>query len=209
MEVQAPIPPAIRLLEAAAGKRLVVFDLDNTLMDETQYLFAGYDTVAAVAAGGDAPRAAAMGQWLRRAFLKEGRGQLFERLLREFPNAVGGMSDWLAALHSAPVPGGLTCFDWVAPFCDGLSGRHLAILTNGNAGQQRNKFQQLAPAALRDRFTLCCAADHAPKPDPAGLFHLMGRFHCGAQETLFIGDTATDEACAAAAGVSFAWAPPL
>ena len=88
-----------------------------------------------------------------------GRGQLFERMLKEFPDAAGAMPYW--------------------------------------------------QDSLRDRFTLCCAADHAHKPDPAGLVCLPGRFHCLAQEMLFIFDTATDEACAAAAGVPFAWAPPL
>ena len=207
MEEQAQISPAIRLLEAAAGKRLVVFDLDNTLMDETEYLFAGYDAVALVASTGEMPRAAMMARWLQRAFLESGRGQLFERMRKEFPDAAGGIDDWLAALHSAQVPGGIAIFDWVAPFCDRLPERHFAILTNGHAGQQRNKFQQLFPASLRDRFTLCCAAEHAPKPDPAGLLHLMGRFQCPAPAALFIGDTTTDEACAAAAGGPFAWAP--
>ena len=207
MKQQTTVSPTDRLLVAAAGKRLVVFDLDNTLMDETQYLFAGYDAVARVAAGGSASLARNLTAWLRDEFQSGGRERLFERMAEHYPGVQGTVGDWLNELRTVKVS--LAMLPWVAPFCDALPHAALAILTNGNAVQQRNKYHQLQPAELRERMRLYCAAESKPKPSPAGLWSILEDSHCPPFAALFIGDTATDEACAAAAGVPFAWAPPL
>jgi FMN phosphatase YigB (HAD superfamily) len=195
------------LLSRVQGKRLVVFDLDNTLMDETRYLFAGYEAVARVAAGNSASLARNLTAWLRDEFESGGRERLFERMAERYPAVRGTVEDWLSELRTVKVD--LAMLPWVAPFCATVPHAAWAILTNGNAVQQRNKYHQLLPAELRDRMRLYCAAESKPKPSPAGLWRILEDAHCPPFAALMIGDTATDEACAVAAGVDFAWAPPV
>jgi HAD superfamily hydrolase (TIGR01549 family) len=180
---------------AAEGKRLVVCDLDNTLMDESRYLFAGYETIARQAGE---PRAAS---WMKDQFEYTGQEGLFEITRKTFPGMKGSLEEWLETLRWVEVT--LPVLAWVQPFCEALPDVPMAILTNGDARQQRNKYRQLQPAAVRDRFRLYCAVDTKPKPSPAGLLRILNDYHCPAWAALMIGDSQTDADCAAAAGVSF------
>jgi HAD superfamily hydrolase (TIGR01549 family) len=195
------------LCSRAQEKRLIVFDMDNTLMDEARYLFAGYEAVAKFAAADDAKLARAMAACLKDQFALTGRERLFDTVRERYPQARGTLAEWLELLRCAVVD--LPMLEWVEPFCAELPEIPLAILTNGNAPQQRNKYRQLRPAALRDRMRLYCAADTQPKPSPAGLWRILGDYKREPHEALMIGDSDSDAACAAAAGVDFAWAPLL
>lgn len=197
------------LLEVVSGKKLLVCDLDNTLMDETAWLFTGYDAVSKVAAPKNPTLAEEIGSFLRQRFLSQGRQQVFDAVKESFPESVGEMAEWLAALRCAVVPGGLTMAPWAVTLCRSVPGLALAILTNGHQAQQRHKFAQLQPAEVRDRFQLYCAANYAAKPDTAGLRAILHDFDCAPGDALFVGDTEVDRQCAEQAGVPFAWAPPL
>jgi FMN phosphatase YigB (HAD superfamily) len=193
------------LLRAARGKRLIVFDMDNTLMDETAWLYAGYAAVARMAAGGDDQLSGTLSEWLMREFQKSGREKLFDRMAVSFPSVSGTLSDWLERLRTVEIS--LPMNSWVSSFCGELPDTALAILTNGNAVQQRNKYRQMEPARLRDRMRLYCAAETEPKPSPAGLLKILEDHQCPPEEALFIGDSASDSKCAGAAGVEFVTAP--
>src|SRR5262245_25070803 len=132
------------LLQAARGKRLIVFDMDNTLMDETAWLFAGYASVAQMAAGGDDQLSGTLSEWLTLEFQKSGREKLFDRMAARFPSVSGTMSDWLERLRTVEIS--LPLHSWVSAFCEAFPDAALAILTNGNVVQQRNKYRQLEPA---------------------------------------------------------------
>ena len=196
-----------KLLHPAQGKRLIVFDLDNTLTDESVYLFAGYEAIARLAGGGSGGETRNLAAWLKDEFQCGGRERLLDRMTERYPAVQGTVSEWLGLLRTVKVE--LPMQPWVAPFCEALPDAALAILTNGNPVQQRNKYRQLQPAALRDRMRLYCAAEIKPKPSPAGLWRILEDHNCPPHEALMIGDTGSDAACAAAAGVEFAQAPPV
>jgi len=62
----------------------------------------------------------------------------------------------------------------------------------------------LARAGLARRVAWVLGrGDVRPKPDPQGLELLLARHGAMPDEMLFVGDSATDEVCAAAAGVPF------
>jgi HAD superfamily hydrolase (TIGR01549 family) len=169
--------------------------MDNTLINECDYLFAGYEAIGRLAGN---PRAA---EWMKDQFMHTGRERLFEITRAAYEELSGTTEQWLEALRTVEVP--LPLLPWVQAFCDALPQVPLAILTNGNARQQRNKYRQIQPAAVRDRFRLYCAADYKPKPSPAGLLRILTDYHCPAWAALMIGDSDNDADCAAAAGVPF------
>lgn len=194
------------VLPLARDRELVVFDLDNTLIEESRYLFAGYAAVAAVAAGDDAKLARTLAAWLRDEFECSGRERLFDRMAAAWPQVKGTVADWLEQLRGVEVE--LPVFPWVEELCAALPALPMAILTNGNAAQQRNKYRLMQPAALRDRMRLYCAAEIRSKPSPAGLWRILEDHRCPPHAALMIGDAESDAACAAAAGVSFVMVPP-
>lgn len=195
------------LLTAAAGRRIIVFDMDDTLMEERSYLAAGFAAVARRFCGDGQKQVRTVAAWMLDQFTHHGRAGLFELTRAAFPELKGSNEEWLEALRTAEVF--LPIQPWVASFCAALPGAAFAILTNGNAAQQRNKYRQLQPPELRDRMRLYCAAESKPKPSPAGLWRILEDYDCPQHAALMIGESENDMACAAAAGVDFALAPPV
>ena len=61
-----------------------IFDLDNTLYDETEYLFRAYQNIAGKLSGKNAKKKAEYFKFLKNTFLKEGRQNLFDKFLINF-----------------------------------------------------------------------------------------------------------------------------
>jgi len=185
--------------------RLVVFDLDGTLVDSAR------DIAAAVNAALERLAAASPPVPLERVvrFVGDGARVLIERVLRHQrltldPDAVlpvylecyreraldttrlyPGLADALAALAAA--------------------GRTLAVLTNKPGDLSRAILDGLGVAS---RFARIWGAGDAParKPDPAGLLALVAELGAQASETWLVGDSPTDVLTARAAGARAAGA---
>jgi FMN phosphatase YigB (HAD superfamily) len=195
--------------DAVSQAELVVFDLDDTLVDEGVWLNAAYAAISRIAAPEDDRTAAKIAQSLSAGRLSHGRAGLFERVRSDFPMARGDTSSWLAAMRNTEVRGGLEIVPWALSLCETFPDKQLAILTNGNATQQRNKYRQLVPCGARNRFRLYCASDLEPKPSPSSLLTILSDFECIPEDAVFLGDHPTDRECADRAGVPFLRAPLL
>ena len=64
--------------------KLYVFDLDDTLYRETDYLFASYKEIATSEADGDESRAEIYYRFLCDTFVREGRARLFQKFKLHF-----------------------------------------------------------------------------------------------------------------------------
>lgn len=181
--------------------RLLVFDLDGTLVDSSRDIAAA----ANAALGRLAPGAAAIPLDAILSFVGEGAWLLVERCLRH-----AGLD--LSADEVLPVY--LECYaerlldttrlyPGVAEALDALAGTTLAVLTNKPGGFSRTILEGLGVA---DRFAWVWGAGDVPsrKPDPEGLFRLMAEIGVSREETWMVGDSATDVDVARAAGVRVA-----
>jgi HAD superfamily hydrolase (TIGR01549 family) len=102
-------------------------------------------------------------------------------------------------------------FDGVPELLDGVAslGLELGCVTSETATEMERCF---APFGLMDRFACVVTASdtdvHKPNPDP--LLAYLERSGAKAEETLYVGDAASDAECAEAAGVDFVqacWRP--
>jgi phosphoglycolate phosphatase len=181
--------------------RLLVFDLDGTLVDSSRDIAAAANATLRRVAPGSAeiPLAAIL------SFVGEGARLLVERCLRQA--GLGLTADEVLPVYldcyrerlldtTRPYPG-------IVEALDALRGTTLAVLTNKPGDMSRVILDGLG---LGERFARVWGAGDVPsrKPDPAGLLGLMAELGATADETWMVGDSATDVLAARAAGTRVA-----
>ena len=183
--------------------RLVVFDLDGTLVDSAHDIAASVNAALARLAPASPPVP------LERVvgFVGDGARVLIERVLRH---------QGLALSPEAVLPVYLDCYRDLMLDTTRLypgieealavlasAGCRLAVLTNKPGDLSRLILQGLGVAP---RFTRILGSGDTParKPDPAGLLALMTQLGAQPSETWLVGDSPTDVLTARAAGVRVA-----
>jgi len=176
--------------------RLVVFDLDGTLVDSSRDLADA--TNALVAERGGAPLAAARIVGM----VGEGAGVLVSRALSAAgldPDTPGALDRFLQLYdarlleHTRPYDGIPDALEWLA------SRVPLAVLTNKPVAATR---QILAGLGLARHFREAVGGDSefGRKPDPGGLLYLARAHGAEPAATLMVGDSSVDRDTARAAG---------
>lgn len=205
-------PGAAGATGAAAGRVTgIAFDLDGTLVDSAADIARAVNEVLAGHGGGPVP--------VRLVERHTGEGP---RALLAGVYAAAGIvasparldADTAAYLeHYAAAPVVAS-----TPYADARDA--LAALRAGGVrlGVCTNKTQALAETVLRrlgldTHVDVVVGGDALPyrKPDPRHLLTTLERMNTPRQESLFVGDSGVDVACARAAAVPFvlvAWAPP-
>jgi len=180
------------------GARLVVFDLDGTLIDSSRDLATGINVMLERLVPGSPPLPLADVQ----RFIGDGARALVARSLSAagiemspdeaiplFLEAYAGHLLDATRLY----PGGLDVLDRLRP-------RMLAVLTNKPGGFSRTI---LAGLGIAERFVRVYGGDDVPrKPDPAGLLRLIEETGCRAREAVMVGDSANDVLTGRAAHVT-------
>lgn len=176
--------------------RLVVFDLDGTLVDSKQDLadsanklireYGGRPLAEEAIAGmvGDG-----VGALVARAFAAAGLGAVAPEALPRF-----------LAIYDTHLLDHTTAYPGIRDLLERLAARvRLAVLTNkpGHEAARVLDGVRLAP------FFSACVAGDGPfprKPDPEGLVHLIRQAGATRETTLFVGDSAIDLETARRAG---------
>jgi phosphoglycolate phosphatase len=177
--------------------RLVVFDLDGTLVDSSRDLAAAVNAALARVAG-----APPLPEAQVREFIGNGAGQLVARSLAAAGSKLR-TDDVLPVFldcYRARLLDTTHLYPGVREALDGLAGRSLAVLTNKPGDLSRAVLSGLHVA---DRFVRIWGGGDVParKPDPAGLLKLMRELDAGPAETALVGDSSVDVRTARAAGV--------
>ncbi len=179
--------------------RAILFDLDDTLYPERDYVLSGYGVVAEkVAAEAGRPRDE-IRQWMIARFDEKGREGLFDELLeRAGLSADAGRIAELVEAYRRHEPT-LRLDPAVADLLWRLRQTYrLGLVTDGLGIMQRRKVAALGLAALVDRVVYCWELD-APKPDPGGYRAALTALGCEASQALVVGDRPDHDLAAAAA----------
>jgi phosphoglycolate phosphatase len=181
--------------------RLLVFDLDGTLVDSSRDIAASVNAALARVAPGTVP----IPLEAILSYVGEGARLLVDRSLRHAGLDLSADEVLLVYLESyADRLLDTTClYPGIAEALDALKGTTLAVLTNKPGDFSRKILEGLGVAT---RFARVWGAGDVPsrKPDPAGLLHLMAEIGALPGETWMVGDSATDVEVARAAGVRVA-----
>jgi phosphoglycolate phosphatase len=181
-----------------SGVRLIVFDLDGTLIDSARDLAAAVNTMLVRLRPGSAP----LTDEEVRSFVGDGARKLVARSL-------DGRSVGVPLEAALPVflEAYGTCmlqttrlYPGVRETLDALrASRTLAVLSNKPGEMSR---AILAGLGVADRFARIYGGDDVPKkPDPAGLLQLISELGTEPSQALMVGDSANDIRTGRAAGV--------
>lgn len=197
---------SLRQLVSDRRIRLLLIDLDGTLISESDFLFHSYKAIATFGLGMDTESADREACRLLKDLHVHGRQGLLDRLAERHGRSPNVVPDWLQLMRRTQVPGGLAVAPWALSI---LSDDSIPawVITNGNPTQQRTKFSQVQPNWMRSRLGFIAADELSPKPSPVSLKLALRRGRKDAREALFVGDSDIDAEAAQNAGVHFLRAP--
>lgn len=191
--------------EKHPNKTAYVFDLDNTIYPEKDYLYQVYFQIAQFIEYNELIDSKELTAFLVKTFQDEGRKDLFNKLIAQYQLKPEYLENFLRLIRNARLPLKLLMYKEVLQLMQDLvmERKRLFILTNGNIDQQSNKIKQLEWNGLEQYITCYFANETKPKPAPDSMLDLLEKNNLKASEVLFIGDSTEDEACAKASMVDF------
>ena len=197
-----------RLLEYEAyfgQKESVIFDLDDTLYKEWDYLREAYKAISLDVENQFAINHEEVFSFLRDEFHERGRQLLFNRMIYDFGIPETYLTRAIVILRTVHFPEKIPCFAKIVELIKRLEEdkKGLFIVTNGNIEQQRNKIAHIDFGPFMKNMHVVYADEFAPKPSPAVFNYLQEKFMVSSRYTVMIGDSPTDESFAKACEMEF------
>lgn len=177
----------------------VLFDLDDTLYRELDYVEQGFRNVAGVlaehlskmGAGRKAPGPDMLCYQMMELMEMEGRGKIFDRICERYDADISVQELIEVYRDTKPklslYPDGEKLLEWLRD-----KKKKTGLLTDGNAQVQHRKIEALG---LDKRFDVVLASDDLglAKPDPAVYAYCIDRLGIAPQETVYIGDNTSKD----------------
>jgi phosphoglycolate phosphatase-like HAD superfamily hydrolase len=197
---------AIKLISEFYSFSLYIFDLDNTIYNEEDYLFQAYWTIAKEFAGKfPSYTIQDLFRIIKDIYEVQGRVKLFDKFLETINLDKSYLPVCLNILRSLKTENPIEIDEIIKPILFDLQIRKkmVFVLTNGNTEQQKNKIRNIHWEGLDNYLRIVFANDIEPKPSKAGVEHILNISNTVKNDALFIGDSDVDQACAVNSGIDF------
>ena len=169
--------------------RELIFDLDNTIYNEKDFLFQAYNNISDKLFSKNKKE---IYEYLTTTFEKEGRKFIFNKLLKKFPNSKYSVDDCLIILREYKSIKPIQTYPWFKDFASlFINDFNLKIITNGNPSQQMNKINSIEFPKGILLNEIIYANRFKPKPDPDSFYHLKNWKYL--KSPIYIGDSLTDK----------------
>ena len=175
--------------------KLIVFDLDNTLILEKDYLFEAYEEISYHIESTCFVDKLKIENYLKNEFINNGRTKLFDKMISHFNISKFEIKAILNILRSYTPLRKISLIDNMKLILEGLKDKKIpyVIFTNGSVDQQKNKVANIEwDGLLTD---VIYANEINPKPDPISFsnYLLKNKIKINKNEILMIGDSIVDE----------------
>ena len=175
--------------------QLIVFDLDNTLIIEKDYLFQAYKEISFYLESICFVDKLKIENFLKDEFMKNGRTKLFNKLITRFNISEIEIKRILNILRSFTPQRKINLIKNMKLILQGLKDEKIpyVIFTNGNVDQQKNKVANIEWDGLLTNVIY--ANEIKPKPDPLifNNYLLKNKIKINKSKILMIGDSVIDE----------------
>lgn len=192
--------------------KAIVFDLDNTIYDEIEYLKLAYRWIShRIVLSDNTKLQNEIYDFLIDEFMKNGRKNLYQKLknskkIDDFNEFT--LEDFLNGLRTCPINSNQIEIDPdIYRFIEYLhnNNKSIFILTNGNVEQQMNKVKSLN-IPFKETIAISYASSKGikyQKPNPYFLDKIISENSFINNEILYIGDSSIDNETAKNIGVDF------
>ena len=186
----------------------LIFDLDDTIYDEFEYLKLAYSFAAQrIHEVNSSLSKKMLEKFLISAFLKEGRKNLYQKLEKNFNIKNYSLENFLDSLRTVPIlENSIPINKNIYNFISGNSQKFkMFIATNGNPIQQANKVKSLdIPHKNLIQIIYCdFFGKDRRKPSPFFITHILTKYELVKNELLFIGNSQTDQEAALNGGIDY------
>ena len=185
---------------------LYIFDLDNTIYKEEDYLYQAYKDIAVkfaelVPSGSEEM----LFKILLDIYQARGRKNLFDQFLEILKLDNSYIQLCLNILRSFKPEKTIEIDETVKSIISTLISqkKKIFVLTNGNAEQQKNKIRNINWSGLDHYLQIVFANEIEPKPSSAGVEYILNSSNTEKNNTILIGDSEVDKACAFNSGIRF------
>lgn len=186
------------------NKKAFIFELDNVLYPEKDYLLQVYYLFASfIEYIETVPTAAELTVFMKKVYENHGAAQMFDKVKEAF-NVDEKYRDNFERLHqTARLPLKLLLFKSILALLQDIvvDRKKIFIVTNGNPQQQLNKIKQVEWHGLEDYLIVFFAEEFVPKPDTAVLEHILSEYQLTRRDLVVIGNSEIDQEFSQASGV--------
>jgi len=185
-----------------SNKKLLIFDLDNTLYDEFQFLTRKMNIFLKNESIDEETLNLVLSEF-ETCFKKNNVEFIIQHLNLSF-NLNLSVEAYISVLRDIDSPVEISFFPGVSEKIMKMieSGLRIRLLTNGNKVQQKQKISSLSRILNLSEIVIY-AEEYAAKPDPAGVNLIVEQERFNKSQVLFVGDSKTDYDCAINAQVDF------
>jgi putative hydrolase of the HAD superfamily len=169
--------------------RALIFDLDNTIYQETQFLFRAYKEISKSTTHYD-PNI--VYKFLVNVFKEQGREEIFDKLKRQFNLDAFTIENCLITLRNYSCDNCINTFPWFNKFLSHMRKDYIIkIITNGSLQQQQNKIKSIKFDWPKELIEVVYASIIGQKPDTASFYQLKDAKNF--IDPLYVGDSLTDK----------------
>lgn len=185
--------------------KLIVFDLDNTLIVEKEYLFEAYEDIACFLEKKYSVDKEKVGKYLKNEFTINGRFKLFDKMVDHFEISEVKMDSILNILRTVKPRRKIRLVENMKLVLKMLVTNRIpyVILTNGNVRQQKNKVANIQWEGLQK--DIIYASEIKPKPEIISFSTYLSknRIKINQSKILMVGDSDEDRLFAQNFGCDF------
>jgi len=195
----------IRYSDLDPRKQAFIFELDNVLYPEKDYLYQVYYLFASFLEYAEQIDAKEATDFMVATYLEKGKYAVFEELQRHFNLDEKYETNFGHLNGTAKLPLKLLLFEDMLKLLQDIvvDRKKIFIVTNGDPEQQLNKIKQTDWNGLETYLTCYFANEIMPKPETDCLDSLISEHNLQRRNMLMIGNADEDAQCAEASGIDF------
>lgn len=186
-------------------KSAFIFELDNVIYPEKDYLFQVYYLFASAIEYTDLVDAKATTDLMVATYIEEGNDVVFDRIKEKLGIDEKYRKSFEHLLLTAKLPLKLLVYKNVLELLQEIvvDRKKIFIVTNGNPQQQLNKIRQTEWNGLEPYLTCYFTSESRPKPETDAIELIIKEHDLNRRDIMMVGATNIDSLCAEAVGVDY------